>query len=387
VTTLERGISTSEDVLDAVERLAPAIAARAAEVEADRRLPADLLGALTAAGVFRLLRPAAVGGLEAALPDALPVYEALARADASVGWTALIGSASWLDLAGLPRDGFDELFAGAPDAITAGVFAPSGAIAAEDGGHRVTGRWSFASGCEHAHWIYGNCVEEVVEGVPRFRIAVFSPDQVTIEDTWTVSGLEGTGSHHFRVESVLVPARRTVAPMADPPCIDVPIARAPVPSMLALAVATVALGIARGALDDVLALAGGKVPLLDHEPLAANPTFHMELAVADTRLGAGRALIHETTGGLWRAAVEGTEPTLPERARIRAAATWATEQAADVVRAAHRAGGGGAVYATSPLQRRLRDIDALTQHFLVRRDTITTAGAILAGQDVRIPVF
>jgi alkylation response protein AidB-like acyl-CoA dehydrogenase len=387
VATLERGITTSEDVLGAVERLAPAIGARAPEVEAGRRLPADLLDALTAAGVFRLLRPAAVGGLEAALPDALAVYEALARADGSVGWTALIGSASWIDLARLPRDGFDELFDGAPDAITAGVFAPSGAIAEEDGGHRVTGRWSFASGCEHAHWIYGNCIEGVVDGVPRFRIAVFSPDQVTIEDTWTVSGLEGTGSHHFRVDSVLVPGRRTAVPLAGPPCIDVPIARAPVPSMLALAVATVALGIARGALEDVLALAGDKVPLLDHDPLAANPTFHMELAAADTGLRAARALVHETTGGLWRAAVAGREPTLPDRARMRAAATWATEQAADVARAAHRAGGGGAVYATSPLQRRLRDIDALTQHFLVRRDTLTTAGAILAGRKVPIPIF
>jgi len=57
------------------------------------------------------------------------------------------------------------------------------------------------------------------------------------------------------------------------------------------------------------------------------------------------------------------------------------------VRAAYRAGGGGAIYATSPLQRRLRDIDALTQHFLVRRDTMTTAGAILAGQEIDVPVF
>ena len=72
---------------------------------------------------------------------------------------------------------------------------------------------------------------------------------------------------------------------------------------------------------------------------------------------------------------------------MRAAAVWATERAADVVRAAYRAGGGGSIYAASPLQRRLRDIDALTQHFLVRRDTLTTAGAILAGQDVNVMVF
>jgi alkylation response protein AidB-like acyl-CoA dehydrogenase len=315
------------------------------------------------------------------------VYEALARADASVAWTVMIGSGSWCDLASLPRATFDELFAGAPDAITAGVFSPSGSIAAADGGYRVSGRWSFASGCEHADWIYGNCVEAVVDGVPRLRIALFSPDQVVIEDTWTVSGLCGTGSHHFHVDSVAVPAERTLEPMVDPPSLDAPVLRVPLPALFALAVASVAIGSAQGALDDIVAIAADKVPLLDSRPLAANPTFQLELATADTELRAARALIYETAEEAWEAATGAGEFTLQHRARIRAAAVWAAEQAADVVRAAHRAGGGGSIYAASPLQRRLRDISALTQHFIVRRDTLTTAGAILAGQDVDVMVF
>jgi alkylation response protein AidB-like acyl-CoA dehydrogenase len=337
--------------------------------------------------VFRLLRPATHGGLGADLSGAMRVYEALARADASVGWTAMIGSGSWCDLASLPRAGFDELFSGAPDVITAGVFNPSGSIAVDGDGYRVTGRWSFASGCEHADWIYGNCVEGIVDGVPRLRIAVFSPGQVVIEDTWTVSGLCGTGSHHFHVDSVLVPAELTLNPMADPPSVDAPIVRVPPPSLFALGVAGVALGAAQGAMDDIVAVAADKVPLLRSRPLGTSPTFQLELATADTELRAARALIYETAEAAWEAAVAATELTLPDRARIRAAAAWATERAADVVRAAYRAGGGGSIYAASPLQRRLRDIDALSQHFLVRRDTLTTAGAILAGQDVDVMVF
>jgi indole-3-acetate monooxygenase len=386
VTTLDTGITTQQDVLDAARGLAPAIAARADEVEAGRRLPRDLLDELIAAGVFRLLRPATHGGLGADLPGAMRVYEALARADASVGWTAMIGSASWCDLASLPRAAFDELFS-APDVITAGVFSPSGSIAVEGDGYRVTGRWSFASGCEHADWIYGNCIEGIVDGVPRLRIAVFSPGQVVIEDTWTVSGLCGTGSHHFHVDSVLVPAELTLNPMADPPSVDAPIVRVPPPSLFALGVAGVALGAAQGAMDDIVAVAADKVPLLRSRPLGTSPTFQLELATADTELRAARALIYETAEAAWEAAVAATELTLPDRARIRAAAAWATERAADVVRAAYRAGGGGSIYAASPLQRRLRDIDALSQHFLVRRDTLTTAGAILAGQDVDVMVF
>jgi alkylation response protein AidB-like acyl-CoA dehydrogenase len=386
--TAGTGIATPQDVLDAVGRLAPAIAARADETEAARRVPRDLLDGLAAAGVFRLLRPASHGGLGAPLPDGLLVFEALARTDASVGWNATMGAGSFIDIAGLPRASFDALFATAPDAVTAGVFSPSGTLEADgDGGFRVDGRWSFASGCEDADWIYANCIEGFDDGVPRMRMAVFTPDQVTIEDTWRVVGLCGTGSHHIRVEGARVPVERTTRPMVDPPCVDAPSLRVPPPAYFALGVAGVALGVARGALDDVLALATDKVPLLQHRPLAENATFHMMLATADTELAAARALWRETAEAVWATAEAGDEPTLTERARTRAAAAWSAHRAADVVRSAYRAAGGGAIHLGSPFQRRLRDIDAITQHMLVRPDTLTTAGRILAGQEPDVPVF
>jgi alkylation response protein AidB-like acyl-CoA dehydrogenase len=219
------------------------------------------------------------------------------------------------------------------------------------------------------------------------RMAVFAPDQVTIEDTWRVAGLCGTGSHDVRVDGLRLPVEWTVRPMADPPCVDAPFVRIPPPAFFALGVAGVALGVARGALDDVLALAAGKVPLLHSRPLAEDPTFHMILASADTGLAAARALWRETAEAVWATAEAGDVPALPERARTRAAAAWATHRAADVVRSAYRAGGGGALRLASPLQRRLRDIDAITQHMLVRPDTLTTAGRILAGQEPDVPVF
>jgi len=380
-------IATPRDVLDAVGRLAPQIAARADGTEAARRVPRDVLDGLTAAGVFRLLRPPSHGGLGAPLPDALLVFEALARADASVGWNATMGAGSFIDIAGLPRATFDALFANGPDVVTAGVFSPSGTLEADGDGFRVNGRWSFASGCEDADWIYANCIEGFDGGMPRMRMAVFTPDQVTIEDTWRVAGLCGTGSHHIRVEGVRVPVERTTRPMMDPPSVDAPFVRVPPPAFFALGVAGVALGVARGALDDVLALAADKVPLLHSRPLAEDATFHMALATADTELAAARALWRETAETVWATAEAGDVPTPPERARTRAAAAWATQRAADVVRSAYRAGGGVALHLASPLQRRLRDIDAITQHMLVRPDTLTTAGRILAGQEPDVPVF
>jgi alkylation response protein AidB-like acyl-CoA dehydrogenase len=386
MTAVESHPMTARAVLDAARGLAPTIAARATEIEAARRLPRDLLDELIATGCLRLLRPPSHHGLGADLPGAMRVFEALARADASVAWTVMIGAGSWIDLAALPRASFDALFA-RPDVITAGVFNPSGSATPGPAGYRVTGRWSFASGCEHADWLYANCVEGVVDGVPQMRMAVLRPDEITIEDTWTVSGLCGTGSHHFRADGVAVPAERTCRPMADPPCIDEPIVRIPPPALLSPMIAGLALGVARGALDDILRIAAAKVPLLAGAPLADSPQFQYELATADTELRAARALLYELADSLWATAVDGTPVTLAARARVRAAAVWAAARSAAVVETAYRAGGGSSVYAECPLQRRLRDVHAITQHFLLRRDTLTTVGAVLTGRDVDVPVF
>jgi len=376
---------TAEDVLERARELAPGIAARAAEIEAARRVPRDMLDELVGAGCFRVLLSPAVGGLGVDLPSAMKVFETLARADASVGWTVMIGAGAWVDISGLPRASFESLYAGGPDVIVAGGINPSGSIAPVDDGYRVTGRWGFASGCEHADWLLGNCME-IVDGAPQPRIAVFAPDQVVIEDTWTVSGMSGTGSHHFRVEDVVVPADRTIPLMTAEPCIDDPIVRIPPPALLSLVLSSVAIGAAQGALDDVVGLAADKVPLFAAGPLAANPSFHLDLAEADTTIRAARALLYETAEGAWGTASSGTF-SMEERARIRAAGVWATDAAARVVTAAFRLGGGGAIYTDSPLQRRLRDVHALKQHFILRRDTLTTAGAILAGQDVEVMIF
>jgi alkylation response protein AidB-like acyl-CoA dehydrogenase len=386
MTLIEQPTMTPQTVLDAARDLAPTITARAAEVEAARRIPRDLLDQLIAAGCFRMLLPTSHGGLGADLM-AMRVYEQLARADASVAWTVMIGSGSWLDLAGLPRESFDELFA--PDVvILAGAFNPTGKLEPVDGGYRVSGRWGFASGCQHATWIFGNCIEGVVDGMPRLRIAVFSPDQVVIEDTWNVSGLIGTGSHHFHADDVFVPADRTVDPLADlDPCVDAPLLHIPPPAAFSMGIASVATGIAQGALDDIVALAAAKVPLLAPAPLATSALFQQELARAETAMRATRSLLYETAADAMAVVRGGSMLSLEQRARIRATAVWVTEQAAEIVDTAYRSGGGSSIYADNSLQRRFRDIHALTQHFLVKRDTLTTAGAIFTGQDVQVLVF
>ena len=385
--TITHDTMTVDTLVHEVRQLAPSIHDRAAEIEAGRRVPADLLDELRAAGCFRVVRPVTHGGLEAQLSDVMRLLETLARADASVAWTVMIGAGSWVDLAHLPRETFDALYATNPDAITAGVFNPSGSITPVAGGYEVSGRWSFASGCEHADVLFGNAVEGFVDGVPQLRGAVFSPGDVAIEDTWSVSGMCGTGSHHFHVDGVFVPAERTYEPLGGEPCVDSVIVRLPPPAVFSLVMASVALGIAQGALDDITLLASDKMPLLSPVALSASPLFQFDLATADTDVRAARSLVYEEATRLWATAAAGDSPSMEARARGRASAVWAVDRATSVVTTAYRAGGGTSLYSSCPLQRRLRDIHALGQHFIMRRDTVVTAGAILAGQAVELMVF
>lgn len=368
------------EILAAVAALTASIAARSAEIERGRRLPPDLVHELAAAGCFRMLAPRSHGGAEVSLPTHLRMIEQLAMTDGSVAWTVMIGCLTPVAFGHLPRDVFDTLYADGPDVIVAGTYNPTGTATPVPDGYRVSGRWSFASGCQHCHWFLAHSI--VTDGrVPPMRMMVLHRDDVEIIDTWSASGLCGTGSHDFVADDVFVPAARTFTLFGEP-SLDIALLRLPELSFSSLEIATVAIGIARGALGDIEILATGKVPAFGVRALAANPLFQHQLAEADTRLRAARSLVHDDAEEAWAAAVEGIPFTVEHRARIRATTTWATQTAAAVVDMAYTAGGSSSIYTASPLQRRMRDVRTLTQHFLVKSDTFTAAGAVLAGQDV-----
>ena len=279
------------------------ITGRAAEIEAARRLPGDLLGTLAEAGCFRMLLPESHGGAGIGLPAMLRVVEALSRADGSVGWTVMIGAGSWCDLAGLPGRRSTPSTRAAPTSSSAARSPrpgrrsrPPGATASAAGG----GSPVVAS---TARWLYGNCVEEV-GGQPRLRMAVFAPDEVEIQDTWRTSGLRGTGSHHF-VADVVIPAERTYPVLEGRPCLDEPVLRISPPALYSTMIAGVAVGIAQGALDEIRAVAVDRRPLLSDGSLAANPWYQHQLATADTRLRAARALLHHDADTTWATATSG----------------------------------------------------------------------------------
>jgi alkylation response protein AidB-like acyl-CoA dehydrogenase len=384
----ETAVSADEHpLLKAARRLAPALRARADETERGRRVPLDLVGEMADAGIFRMCVPRAIGGGEVEPGILLRVLETLGEADGSAGWCAMIGATSGLLSGYLPAPAAAEIY-GDARAIAGGVYAPTGKAVPTTGGYRVSGRWAFASGSEHCTWLMGGSV--IVEdgapwllanGAPDAPLMLFPARDVEVIDTWTVSGLRGTGSHDIAVRDLFVPAEHAVSLVRDRPRAPGALYTFPAFGLLAVGIAAVALGIARRAIDELVALAGGKTPTGSRRVLAERPTAQVQVSEATALVRAGRAFLVEAVDAASNAARRSGAISVAMRADVRLAATNATLAAAKAVDLMYNAGGGTAVYATSLLQRCFRDVHVVTQHLMVAPATYELTGRLLFGVD------
>lgn len=237
--------------------------------------------------------------------------------------------------------------------------------------------------------VAGGEAQLLPNGLPDMRVAVFPARDAEIVDTWQVAGMQGTGSHDVRLCDAYCPAERTFSLFGGTPSVDDTILAIPTLSVLSMHQAAVALGIARGALDDIAELAcDGKRRLFASHRLAESAVFQDALGEADATLRAARALLRNDADAAWAKASRRELFTPLERLRLRATAAHVVRMAVQVVDTAYTAGGGTAIYASSPLQRRLRDIHAQTQHIGVSRDAFQYVGALIAGEelDPRLPL-
>nr|WP_217446039.1 acyl-CoA dehydrogenase family protein [Myxococcus sp. CA040A] len=376
-------------VLQAVRELAPSLSARGAEIELARRIPADVIGLLKSAGVFRMFVPRSHGGLDLALLEGLEVLEELGRIDGSLGWTTMIGVGSPHLFAVLPRSEFDAIHAASPDIVAAGAMAAQGEARTVAGGYRVTGRWNFATGCHHSDWFYGSCALKDesgkpvmgTDGKPALRTVLVPASSARILDNWQVLGMRGSGSHDISVEDVFVPEAYAFDVAAARPCHPSPHFVAP-PLQISLHIGAVAVGIAQAALDDVVALAkAGKKRLYARHTLRESPQFQHRLGRAQSDLRAARALLQELSGRFWTTCVEAPDSASGFAPEILSTTAWLVDTAAEVVSACYRASGTSPVRDGSTLQRRFRDIHVLTQHASATDGWFAQAGSTLLGFD------
>lgn len=375
---MEAGLAERRaDPLEAARRLAPAIAAAAAEIEAGCRLPAHLVEALHAAGLFRALLPARYGGAEVEPVRFATMMETIAAADASTAWC--IGQASGCSMAAAwmaPEAAMDVF--GPADAVLAWGTGKGEAREVE-GGWIVSGRWAFASGSRNATWLGGQVQRDEHDG-PVERSMLFPRAKAAITEDWNVVGLRGTGSDTYEVRDLFVPAayslvRLRAAERREPG----PLYRFNTTHLYAAGFASVALGVARAMLDAFLDQAMNKAPRATGKVQRESTAVQREVGRAEGRLGAARAFLHAALGEAWAqarvAAEAGGEISMDARMRIRLATTFAAQEARAVAEFAYAEAGAGAIFTAGPFERRMRDMHAICQQVQAHATHFETYGA------------
>jgi len=380
-------MTAAANLLASVRDLSPKLATRAAEIESARRLPPDLVSELKSIGLFRMLAPRSHGGLEIEFPPTIDILAELARADGATGWTVMIGCETPQLFSLLPRESFDRVYSGGPDTICAGAFAPQGKATVAPNGYRVSGRWAFASGCQHADWLFGQCVildrgapvPGPMPGAPKLRCAVLPQSAWQIIDTWHTTGMRGTGSHDIAIDDAGVAEEWTFDLWFGQPSLPGPSFFSPI-LQFSMHIGAVALGIAEGAIADLVALAETrKVRLYAKAELADQPLFQYRLGHAEVDARAARAFLASMAEGYWAQAKTG-EVDASLFTRVLSTVAWVVETCTRIVDACYQAGGGSALYEKSSLQRRLRDIHTVTQHASVQENVFLNAGAEKLGK-------
>jgi alkylation response protein AidB-like acyl-CoA dehydrogenase len=375
--------------IERVRVLATRLAGEGDEIERQRKVPDGLQAALQEAGLFRLLLPRQFGGEEVDPVTFITTVEEVAKHDASTAWCVGQNGVTAMAAAFLDPKVAREIWRPS-NAILAWGPGPGAKAVVVDGGYRLTGKWSFASGGRHATWFGAYCMlmqpdgKPVLDdkGAPLGRTLLFPASSAQMIDIWDVVGLNGTGSDGYTVTDLFVPAACSFQrdDMSERRY-DAPLYHFPTNAIFAGTFSCVALGIARSMLDAFLALAREKTPRGFKRPLAENGVVQSRVAQSEARLRAARRLIVGSYEEIW-ARVQATQLLdIDDRITIRLAATHAIQEAKAVADTAWDLAGATAVFASSPFERRFRDIHTVAQQLQGRFSHYETVGQHMLGLD------
>ena len=380
-------ISGSE-VLAITAAIAPLIREHSAHGERERRLAPAVIQEMSSAGLFRMLTPRTLGGLELDPLTCARVIEKVAEADGSAAW--VLGNANsvawWCGR--LPEAGVEDIYANGPDTLIAAAFHPPVEAMTVDGGFRLTGTRALASGIHDSTWLMLSAI--VMEGgQPRSDaggpevIAAFVPTkEIEIVDTWVALGMRGTDSNDVAIHDLFVPATRTYRLAAQAPLN--PFYQRPLYRLSAMAEVSaistpVFLGIARQAIDAIRDLAHRKTPFGSMNVLAQQAMVQRQVARAEGLLRSGRLLFHETLAADWERACNSEPHSLVARADALLATVHGVDAAVEAVDAMHALAGTTGIYARNPLERHFRDVHTLRHHGFVSERRYETVGQVYLG--------
>lgn len=342
----------------------------AAKADRERRLADESVAALTEAGLMRLMTPRRLGGMQLDARTLLDVAIEVGRGCCSAGWITGVLNAGNFVVSLFPERTQDEVWKDDPEAATALVLGrPALEVEQVDGGVVVTGRWPYASGCLHARWMGGLVAVGREEGMPVVHFALMPMDELTIEDTWYVAGLRGTGSNTVVADRVFVPQHRLlpylpvlhgetdgVVDPANP-------YRNSLTGMFSIGLIGSLIGGATAALDQVREQAAQRpVAGSTYATQSVSPTFQVDLAEAATKIETARLLAFSITDRIDGHATAERNPDPVTRARARMESTHVTQLCREALDLLLTAYGSAAFAESNPLQRIWRDINVGSRH-------------------------
>ena len=385
-----------EYYLEAARELAGKVAATADRIDGDRQLPSELAEELADRGFFRLLLPRSLGGAQLDHPDFLRILEIFAAVDASTGWCLNQNNVFSTNSLRMPEQTAREIWAEQRAVVTNGPPTASSQAVPVDGGYKLNGRWHFSSGSSHATWIAalapiseggngGGPAQDASKDRTGARIMLMPREAVTFLDFWQVRGLRGTASFSFEVEDLFIPSDRSYDPTSTPRE-DGALYAIPTTLLFASGFATVALGVARAALDTAISVAGAKTPGRTSTVLQNQSTTQRTIGEAEAIWGSSKAFLRQSASSVWKSAQKRTTQkkralTTEKRINLRLAATHAIRMAAQVVDLAYNLCGSDAIFETNPIQRQFQDIHVITQHAQGRLTHYETAGQYFLGME------
>jgi alkylation response protein AidB-like acyl-CoA dehydrogenase len=376
----------TNQLMDAIPAIEPVLRSESEGAEQARRMSPKVMEALTAAGFFRTWVPKAYGGLEMDPLDALDVFERLAEIDPATGW--VVSNSCFISTAfqSFPEPTLRAIMSN-PAVLVAGSFVPPCTARAVDGGYVVNGNWTFGSAVHYASdmvalvmLVDDNGPVMTPQG-PMMMAAHFPPSAVTIEDTWYTLGLRATGSHNFVVKDLFVVAEHTFA-------LGVQVAHDAYAGPLyklgfwidASRIATVALGIARGALSSFLELAGSKTPAYMAAVLSDRPTVQERVAKARAHIEAGDATIRVALGDAWNRAKDGSRIQGADGVSMGLAASFGLDSAVHAVELLYECAGSTGFRDGHPFQKRFRDVQVLRGNAVASWQRYESLGKMMFGQ-------
>ena len=369
---------------DFVARLAD----RAGEAEKLRRLPQATVDDYRDSGLARLLLHKRYGGSQAEFPEILEAVRLMAHGCTSSAWTlGFYTLHNWM-LALFGEQAQDEVFADGP-VLCPAPLAPTGRAVPENGGVRLTGRWSWATGIMDADWVLVGAICGPDDAT--YPALVLLPvAEVGVDDVWHTAGMCATGSNDVIVDHVWVPEHRLVAvtdiyggtaPGAQ--LHDAALYRWPMVPALALTAAMPALGSAELVADLFARRLSERVIAYSGAAQKDQPAAQVRLGDARARLRAIRALTDSAAEDIQARVGSGEHIGRDVRAGVRVAAAHVVHESRSVIADLLEASGASAQFLNHPLQRAKRDVDVISGHVVFDYDgSRELAGALEIGAKV-----